>query len=321
MNASTEFTVDMSKVGSDIDHELLSCSIFDPRGQVVPSKIISGNADEIYRIMYAPFEAGRHTIELLYDNVPVPGSPFIVHVKNACDPNRVRAFGPGLEKGLTGESAKFTVETKGAGFGGLSLSIEGPSEAKMSCVDNKDGSCSVDYMPTEPGDYDISIKFADQPIPGSPFKVTVEQSSDPSKVTVYGPGIEHGVREGISTYFIVDATKCGPGSMGIEFQADGKPLENVRVDEKEEGVYAVYYIPPKEGSKLIAKVKFMDKEVPCSPFVMNVFPKFDTKNVKILGDISKKELPASLPANFQIDTKKAGEADINVTIKVCYKLY
>lgn len=49
---------------------------------------------------------------------------------------------------------------------------------------------------------------------------------------------------------------------------------------------------------------------------MNVFPKFDTKKVEVSGDTNKKKLPASLPAKFQIDTKKAGKADINVTIKV-----
>jgi len=61
----------------------------------------------------------------------------------------------------------------GAGTGGLGLAIEGPSEAKMTCKDNRDGSCSVEYVPTEPGEYDVSIKFADQHIPGSPFKVLI----------------------------------------------------------------------------------------------------------------------------------------------------
>lgn len=71
----------------------------------------------------------------------------------------------------------FTVETKGAGKGGLGLAIEGPSEAKMTCKDNRDGSCSVEYIPTEPGDYDVSIKFADAHIPGSPFNVSPRRSS------------------------------------------------------------------------------------------------------------------------------------------------
>lgn len=41
----------------------------------------------------------------------------------------------------------------------------------MTCKDNRDGSCSVEYTPTESGDYDVSIQFAEKHIPGSPFKV------------------------------------------------------------------------------------------------------------------------------------------------------
>ena len=37
--------------------------------------------------------------------------------------------------------------------------------------DNKDGTATVEYTPTEEGDYDIAIKFGDEHIPGSPFRV------------------------------------------------------------------------------------------------------------------------------------------------------
>ena len=78
-----------------------------------------------------------------------------------------------MENALVGKPADFTVETKGAGAGGLSLAIEGPSEAKLTCNDHGDGTCSVKYKPTEPGDYEIHIKFADEHIPGSPFNAKV----------------------------------------------------------------------------------------------------------------------------------------------------
>ena len=55
---------------------------------------------------------------------------------------------------------------RGAGTGGLGLAIEGPSEAKMSCKDNKDGSCIVEYIPFTPGDYDVNITVGGRPIPG-----------------------------------------------------------------------------------------------------------------------------------------------------------
>ncbi|CAD6994328.1 unnamed protein product [Ceratitis capitata] len=317
MNAPTDFMVDMSKVGSDIDSNKLSCAIFDPKGKVLPSKIASGPTDDIFRVAYTPFEAGRHTIELLYDNIPVPGSPFVVHVKSGCDPSRCKAYGPGLDKGLTNQQNKFTVETRGAGNGGLSLAIEGPSEAKMTCTDNRDGSCDVDYIATDPGEYDITIRFADKHIPGSPFHVLVEETVDPSKVKVYGPGIEHGlVRESVPTYFNVDVGEAGPGRIAVKLtNSEGMPVDNLRVEDKGNGIYAVHYVPPKQGSVLTCQVKFADEEVPCSPFVMTVFPKSEATKVKVKGVNEKKKTPASLPAEFEIDTKTAGQDDINIAIK------
>lgn len=72
----------------------------------------------------------------------------------------------GLEGGLTNTDQVFTIDTKGAGRGDLALFIDGPVEARINCVDNQDGTCTVDYLPTKPGDYNVSVKFADQEIPG-----------------------------------------------------------------------------------------------------------------------------------------------------------
>lgn len=58
-------------------------------------------------------------------------------------------------------------------LGGLSLAIEGPSKAEISCTDNQDGTCSVSYLPVLPGDYSILVKYNEQHIPGSPFTARV----------------------------------------------------------------------------------------------------------------------------------------------------
>lgn len=263
MSSPTDFTVDMSKIGTDVDTGKLTCSITDPRGNLLPNKIVKGNGDGVFSILYTPFEAGRHTIELSYDNVPVPGSPFVVHVKSTCDPSKCKAFGPGLETASTNQPAKFIVETRGAGVGGLSLAIEGPSEAKMKCIDNRDGSCDVEYLPTEPGDYDITIRFADKHIPGSPFKVAVNESADSSKVKVDGPGIEYGqVREGVPTFFNIDVAEAGPGKVSVVLADDTGKNVDVKVQDNGDGVYTVNFIPPKEGKTLTANVMFADQEVP-----------------------------------------------------------
>jgi filamin len=88
-----------------------------------------------------------HQLEVTYENIPVPGSPFRVNAIPGCDSTRVRAYGPGLESATTNEPTTFTIETKGAGQGSLGLAIEGPSEAKMVCKDNQDGTCVMEYLP------------------------------------------------------------------------------------------------------------------------------------------------------------------------------
>ena len=51
--------------------------------------------------------------------------------------------------------------------------MEGPSKAEITCKDNKDGTCTVSYLPTAPGDYSIIVRFDDKHVPGSPFTAKI----------------------------------------------------------------------------------------------------------------------------------------------------
>lgn len=55
---------------------------------------------------------GVHAVEVLYDETPLPKSPFQVAVSEGCDPTRVVAEGPGLEEGLTDKPNKFSIITR-----------------------------------------------------------------------------------------------------------------------------------------------------------------------------------------------------------------
>lgn len=58
-------------------------------------------------------------------------------------------------------------------LGGLSISVEGPAKADIKCHDNKDGTCSVQWIPPGPGEYKIHVKFAEKDIHGSPFTAKI----------------------------------------------------------------------------------------------------------------------------------------------------
>lgn len=62
-----------------------------------------------YAIGFLPRENGVHSIDLRFNGRHVPGSPFNIRVgeqSQAGDPGLVTAYGPGLEGGLTGDTAR-----------------------------------------------------------------------------------------------------------------------------------------------------------------------------------------------------------------------
>uniref|UniRef100_A0A3B3V6K9 Uncharacterized protein n=1 Tax=Poecilia latipinna TaxID=48699 RepID=A0A3B3V6K9_9TELE len=194
---------------------------------------------------------------------------------------QVRAYGPGLQGGLVGKLAPFAIDTKGAGTGGLGLTVEGPCEAKIECQDNGDGSCSVSYLPTEPGEYTINILFAEQHVPGSPFKAAVQAAFDPSKVTASGPGLEQGkVNEAGS--FTVDCSAAGEAELTIEIMSDGGSKAEVRVQNNGDGTYSITYTPPSPGMYSIT-IKYGGHTVPTFPVRLQVDPAVDTSGVKVYG--------------------------------------
>ena len=69
-------------------------------------------------------------IVILFHISLILGSPYKFHVDSIAS-GFVTAYGPGLTHGVTGEPCNFTISTKGAGAGGLSLAVEGPSKAEV----------------------------------------------------------------------------------------------------------------------------------------------------------------------------------------------
>ncbi|XP_020831278.1 filamin-A isoform X1 [Phascolarctos cinereus] len=311
--ATTEFNVDaraLTKAGGP--H--IKTRVANPSGNLTDA-YIQDNGDGTYKVEYTPYEEGVHSVDVTYDGSPVPSSPFRVPVTEGCDPSRVRVHGPGIQSGTTNQPNKFTVETRGAGTGGLGLAVEGPSEAKMSCMDNKDGSCSVEYVPYEPGTYNLNVTYGGHQVPGSPFKVPVHDVTDSSKVKCSGPGLSPGVvRANVPQSFQVDTSKAGVAPLQVKVQGPKGIVEPVDVVDNADGTKTVNYVPSREGPYSIS-VLYGDEEVPRSPFKVKVLPTHDASKVKASGPgLNTTGVPASLPVEFTIDAKDAGEGLLAVQI-------
>ncbi|XP_033643960.1 filamin-A-like isoform X2 [Asterias rubens] len=314
-DCAAEFQVDAKPLGTPLDKDLLKTDVTAPSGKKV-KPVMKDNKDNTFDVNYTPIEKGEHTVDVSFAGQPLGDSPYTVGAIPGHDASRCKAYGPGLESAVTNKPAVFTVETKGAGKGGLGLAIEGPSEAAMECVDNKDGSCTVTYLPTVPGDYEVHITFADDPIPGSPFRPTVCDSIDASKVKASGPGLDNkGVKANAPATFKVDASKAGgKAPLDVTIMPERAPIEKAKVVDNKDGTYDVTYVPKAEG-KLQVDIEYGGRQIPQSPVFTKVLPnKADASKVKVKGPGVEKGVLASLPVEFTVDTRDAGDADLEITI-------
>ncbi|KAH8288414.1 hypothetical protein KR054_002558, partial [Drosophila jambulina] len=152
----------------------LNASIQAPSGLEEPcflKRMPTGNIG----ISFTPRETGEHLVSVKRLGKHINNSPFKVTVceREVGDAKKVKVSGAGLKEGQTHADNIFSVDTRNAGFGGLSVSIEGPSKAEIQCTDKDDGTLNISYKPTEPGYYIVNLKFADHHVEGSPFTVKV----------------------------------------------------------------------------------------------------------------------------------------------------
>ncbi|KAM9758898.1 filamin-B-like isoform 2-T2 [Menidia menidia] len=308
--ATTNFTVDarpLTRRGGD----QVKAEVRNPSGALTDC-VVTDQADGTYSVEYTPFENGVHAVQVLYADAPVPRSPFQVSVSEGCDPRRVQASGPGLQRGLTDQPNGFNILTRGAGIGGLGITVEGPSESKISCTDNKDGSCSVEYVPYTPGLYNVNVTYGEEHIPGSPFSVPVKDVVDSSKVKVSGAGVESGVRANLPQSFKVDCRRAGDAPLAVAVSGPKGTAVAVELTDNGDGTHQVSYTPAVEGPHAVS-VQYAEEDVPNSPFRFRVLPTHEAGRVRASG-AGLSSVPAGVPAEFSVDARDAGQGPLSVAV-------
>lgn len=277
-NSPTEFIVD-AKAVTNTGSGKVQCELITPNGKrhLCP---VENNGDGTYTVHYVPNEIGVYQLDVSYENIPVPGTPFKTKAMDGCDPSRVKAYGPGLEGGITNQSCVFTVETKGCGQGSLSLAVEGPAETKMICKENQNGTCLMEYLPVKAGTYDISIKYADKDVPGSPFRIQIEDKVDPGQVKLQLP--KQPFRVNVPSEIILDAHTAGKSDARMELIDSHGRVKHIQLQHQSEGIYVANVTPTSEGPHKI-ECKWNGAPIKNSPFNVNVLPTFEPNKVKVDG--------------------------------------
>jgi filamin len=260
----TNFTVETVGAGSGD----LEVAIFNQKSNEPVNYTLSEKSDGVYYVEYVPPDAAIYQADIKFAEQQASGSPFVISV---CDPTKVKAYGAGLEAECeVNQPASFTIDTREAGEGNISLAVEGPSKAEIECNDKGDGTCEVTYYPTLDGRYEVVIKFAEVLIPNSPFTVRiVRPPPDASKVEVSGAGLEF-PKVGQLNSFVVDASAAGGRGM-LEVGVFGAyvPAEEVNIKHTGNYVFDIGY-DIREPGETVIYVKWHGEHVPGSPFTVVV---------------------------------------------------
>merc|ERR1719225_826252 len=146
-----------------------------------------GNGEHTVRFM--PKEEGIHHLHAKLNGIHIPGSPFKLEVQAnnnqqlSDDPSSVAVRGSGIDRGTTGKSSKFVIDTSGVGAGTLSITVDGPSKVDLSCNEVDDG-YEVSYTPMAPGKYYVTVKYNGKNVRGSPFSVMINGDNLTSSTTI-----------------------------------------------------------------------------------------------------------------------------------------
>uniref|UniRef100_A0A183UQL7 Filamin-A n=1 Tax=Toxocara canis TaxID=6265 RepID=A0A183UQL7_TOXCA len=242
--------------------------------------------DNFYQIRFKPQTEGTYAISVFYRDQHVSGSPFqftVGHFEEG-GAHKVRAAGVGLQRGETNHIQTFNIYTREAGKGKLSVSVEGPSKAQLKFNDHKDGNCHVDYKVTAPGEYVISVKFDDEHIPDSPFKVFVSPGTGEARRLELASFPDSGMPGKACTFTVL--THRAAGHLEAKVQTPSNNIETIDIVPIDEGEsYALRFIPHETGNYYV-DVTLDGAPMRDSPFRLRIGRKeeSDPTAISVSGD-------------------------------------
>ncbi|CAB3401181.1 unnamed protein product [Caenorhabditis bovis] len=288
LKENNEFIID----GSDIIQEgRITATLLGTRADI-PVRI-QKIGHNVFKASYTPLTGGTYELHILWNGKHLNGSPFNVTADTSAHPaDLIGVDASSLKIGIINENIKTIIDTRRAGPGQLSAHCMGPVKpAYCELYDHRDGTYTLCVRPAEIGKHTLVIKYNDEHVKGSPFLVHVSLPPDPSKVRVYGPGVEHGILSLFKSNFVVETRGAGAGQLTVRVRGPKGAfnVEMQREKKNERTIHCKY--EPKEPGDYQVEVKWHGDHVPGSPFLVMIV---DTEQE--LSRFLRGEAPSPTPA-------------------------
>lgn len=197
----------------------------------------------LYLVSYVPRLAGTYSVSVLYNRLPIFGSPYttvvrpgraaasrtVVPCASQPKPESWSLHSPcGATLGIAGEVSRFVVTARDSNdndcrvggenveafliapptAAGSQLSAAGAAGVRATVLDTSDGGYSATYRVTAAGVYEMAVSIDGQPIKGSPFATTVRPGATCAGLSTLSGGGRSSAVAGTSAQLTIRAVDC-----------------------------------------------------------------------------------------------------------------
>jgi len=312
----SEHTLDL-KIGQD-DLISLNAIIVTPCGLEEPCGLKLLKNGQL-AIVFTPREQGEHLVNVKRKGNHISGSPFKFDVlsRDIGDAKQVKVSGKGLREGKVGVENELIINTKEAGYGGLSVALEGPGGSEITSKEVIDGTIKLAYKPYEPGQYNMTIKYADHVVPGSPFSIKVSgQGTNPQKESMRKFRRIAPISDvNTDCHFSFKMPGTSAYDLSAKIHSPQGNSEDASVKDKGDYVYQVTFVP-KEVGLFSLSIKNKDIHIAGSPFPFTVGPLLDFGPHKVrCGGPGLIKGVCNKLNEFDIYTREAGAGELHVIVE------
>ncbi|CAI7991468.1 Filamin-C [Geodia barretti] len=293
----------------------LTASVENSITKDVAPVTLTQTEDQRFNVEFFPGDGAEYLLTIKYDEVHITGSPFkLVFGPPPTDANQVTAQGDGLVSCIIGKWAKFRVNTEHAGEGRLAVRVRGVGE-DVTCNVSQDPQNELEYevaySAKKEGDYFVTVEWAEQEIPGSPFMVHCYHPSDPSIFSIENPQTETMLGEPLK--FMVHSGGI-PDSGELTVTAQSSQNKNMKGEAVRQlsGDY-LCSLNVADPGRYMVHVRWNGNHIRGSPFKAKFLVPPKPQNVKAHGP-GLEDGYVGQEGNFMVETGDGGAGTLAVRV-------